>query len=106
MIRPEHRVQKPAHEAFASAAGVSKRWRGRHKAEQCCEKPDYSAPHAGHYSPHKSLQHPGSEMPVTITAVDAFRLRIPHDMWAEPPLFAGRPRTHVEAVYVRVATDK
>ena len=39
-------------------------------------------------------------------AVDAFRLRIPHDMWAEPPLFAGRPRTHVEAVYVRVATDK
>ena len=27
-------------------------------------------------------------------------------MWAEPPLFAGRPRTHVEAVYVRVTTDK
>jgi L-alanine-DL-glutamate epimerase-like enolase superfamily enzyme len=46
------------------------------------------------------------EMPVTITAVDAIQLRIPHDMWAEPPLFAGRPRTHVEAVYVRVTTDK
>ena len=45
-------------------------------------------------------------MPATITAVDAFHLRIPHDMWAEPPLFAGRPRTHVEAVYVRVTTDK
>src|SRR5436305_2280299 len=44
-------------------------------------------------------------MPATITAVDAFHLRIPHDMWAEPPLFAGRPRTHVEAVYVRVATN-
>src|SRR6476660_4859363 len=43
---------------------------------------------------------------VTIESVDAFQLRIPHDMWAEPPLFAGRPRTHVEAVYVRVATDR
>jgi L-alanine-DL-glutamate epimerase-like enolase superfamily enzyme len=45
-------------------------------------------------------------MPTTITAVDAFQLRIPLEMWAEPPLFAGRPRTHVEAVYVRVMTDK
>src|SRR5262245_56289826 len=45
-------------------------------------------------------------MPVTITAVESFQLRIPLDMWAEPPLFAGRPRTHVEAVYVRVTTDK
>jgi len=45
-------------------------------------------------------------MPVTITTVDAFQLRTPLDMWAEPPLFAGRPRTHVEAVYVRVATNK
>jgi len=43
---------------------------------------------------------------VTIESVDAFHLRIPHDMWAEPPLFAGRPRTHVEAVYVRVGTNK
>src|SRR3954467_9411978 len=43
---------------------------------------------------------------VTIESVDAIQLRIPHDMWAEPPLFAGRPRTHVEAVYVRVETDK
>src|ERR1043165_5944357 len=43
---------------------------------------------------------------VTIESVDAIQLRIPHDMWAEPPLFAGRPRTHVEAVYVRVSTDK
>ncbi|MEA3027950.1 MAG: hypothetical protein QOF91_3235 [Alphaproteobacteria bacterium] len=45
-------------------------------------------------------------MPVTITALDTIQLRIPLDMWAEPPLFAGRPRTHVEAVYVRVTTDK
>jgi L-alanine-DL-glutamate epimerase-like enolase superfamily enzyme len=45
-------------------------------------------------------------MPVTITTVEAFQLRTPLDMWAEPPLFAGRPRTHVEAVYVRVATNK
>jgi L-alanine-DL-glutamate epimerase-like enolase superfamily enzyme len=43
---------------------------------------------------------------VTIESIDAFQLRIPLDMWAEPPLFAGRPRTHVEAVYVRVATNK
>jgi L-alanine-DL-glutamate epimerase-like enolase superfamily enzyme len=43
---------------------------------------------------------------VKIAAIDAFQLRIPLDMWAPPPLFAGRPRTHVEAVYVRVATDK
>src|SRR5260221_11096898 len=45
-------------------------------------------------------------MPVTITTVDVFQLRTPLDMWAEPPLVAGRPRTHVEAVYVRVATNK
>ncbi len=43
---------------------------------------------------------------VNIESVEAFQLRIPLDMWAEPPLFAGRPRTHVEAVYVRVTTDK
>jgi L-alanine-DL-glutamate epimerase-like enolase superfamily enzyme len=45
-------------------------------------------------------------MPAKITAVDAFQLRVPLDMWADPPLFAGRPRTHVEAVYVKVTTDK
>ena len=54
----------------------------------------------------KSLQHPRDEMPVTITAVDTFQLRIPLDIWAPPPLFAGTPRTHVEAVYVRVTTSK
>src|ERR1700749_3115890 len=43
---------------------------------------------------------------VIIESVDAFQLCTPLDMWAEPPLFAGRPRSHVEAVYVRVATDK
>jgi L-alanine-DL-glutamate epimerase-like enolase superfamily enzyme len=42
----------------------------------------------------------------TITAIETFPLRIPLDTWAPPPLFAGRPRTHVEAIYVRVATDK
>ena len=44
--------------------------------------------------------------PSPSTAIDAFQLRIPLDMWAQPPLFAGRPRTHVEAVYVRVTTNK
>ena len=43
---------------------------------------------------------------VTIAAIDTFQLRVPLDTWAPPPLFAGRPRTHVEAIYVRVATDK
>ena len=41
-------------------------------------------------------------MPVTITAVDTIQLSIPLDTWAPPPMFAGKPRTHVEAVYVRV----
>src|SRR4029078_5179933 len=40
--------------------------------------------------------------PVTVTAIDTIQLRIPLDTWAPPPLFAGKPRTHVEAVYVRV----
>ena len=44
-------------------------------------------------------------MPVTITAIDTIQLRIPLDIWAPPPLFAGKPRTHVEAVYVRVTTS-
>jgi L-alanine-DL-glutamate epimerase-like enolase superfamily enzyme len=42
----------------------------------------------------------------TISAIDVIQLRIPLDTWAPPPLFAGKPRTHVEAVYVRVKTDK
>ena len=39
---------------------------------------------------------------VTITAVDTIQLSIPLDTWAPPPMFAGKPRTHVEAIYVRV----
>ena len=41
-------------------------------------------------------------MPVTISAIDTIQLRIPLDTWAPPPMFAGRPRTHVEALYVKV----
>ena len=44
-------------------------------------------------------------MPVTIAAIDLVHLRIPLDTWAPPPASAGRPRTHVEAIYVRVATS-
>jgi L-alanine-DL-glutamate epimerase-like enolase superfamily enzyme len=40
----------------------------------------------------------------TIASIDTVALRIPFDMWAPPPVFVGRPRTHVEALYVRVAT--
>ena len=41
----------------------------------------------------------------TIATIDTIQLRIPLDTWAPPPMFAGRPRTHVEAVYVRVTTS-
>jgi L-alanine-DL-glutamate epimerase-like enolase superfamily enzyme len=40
-----------------------------------------------------------------ITSIDTVALRIPLDIWAPPPQFAGKPRTHVEMVLVRVATD-
>jgi L-alanine-DL-glutamate epimerase-like enolase superfamily enzyme len=39
---------------------------------------------------------------VTISAIDTIHVRIPLDTWAPPPMFAGRPRTHVEAIYVKV----
>ena len=41
----------------------------------------------------------------TITAIDTIALKIPLDTWAPPPQFAGRPRTHVEMLLVRVATS-
>ena len=39
---------------------------------------------------------------VTIDKIDTFPLRIPLDTWAPSPMFAGRPRTHVEMFLVRV----
>ena len=54
-----------------------------------------------------SDREPGTNAPPSPSpSIDTFQLRIPLDTWAPPPLFAGRPRTHVEAIYVRVATDK
>src|SRR5690242_7587949 len=50
----------------------------------------------------KRLPSRGSEMSVTISAIDVIHVRIPLDIWAPPPLFAGRPRTHVEALYIKV----
>jgi L-alanine-DL-glutamate epimerase-like enolase superfamily enzyme len=41
----------------------------------------------------------------TVSAIDTIALRIPLDTWAPPPQFAGRPRTHVEMLLVRVATS-
>jgi L-alanine-DL-glutamate epimerase-like enolase superfamily enzyme len=41
----------------------------------------------------------------TIASIDTLALRIPLDIWAPPPQFAGRPRTHVDIVLVRVGTD-
>jgi L-alanine-DL-glutamate epimerase-like enolase superfamily enzyme len=40
----------------------------------------------------------------TIASIDTIALRIPLDIWAPPPQFAGRPRTHVEMLLVRVGT--
>src|SRR5947209_1014030 len=40
---------------------------------------------------------------VSIATIDTMALRIPLDVWAPPPSFAGRPRTHVEMSLVRVA---
>jgi L-alanine-DL-glutamate epimerase-like enolase superfamily enzyme len=43
---------------------------------------------------------------VTIAAIDNVALRIPLDAWGPPSTFAGRPRTHVEAQFVRVSTSR
>ncbi len=40
----------------------------------------------------------------TIATIDTISLRLPLDTWAPPPQFAGRPRTHVDMLLVRVAT--
>jgi L-alanine-DL-glutamate epimerase-like enolase superfamily enzyme len=44
-------------------------------------------------------------MPITIASIDVVALRIPLDIWAPPPLFAGKPRTHVDMRLVRVMTS-
>jgi L-alanine-DL-glutamate epimerase-like enolase superfamily enzyme len=44
-------------------------------------------------------------MPVTIASIDTIALRIPLDIWAPAPLFAGRPRTHVDMQLVRVTAS-
>jgi L-alanine-DL-glutamate epimerase-like enolase superfamily enzyme len=41
----------------------------------------------------------------TIASIDTLTLRIPLDTWAPPPQFAGRPRTHVDMLLVRVGTS-
>ena len=43
---------------------------------------------------------------ITIERIEAIPLRIPMDHWAPPPLFAGRPRTTMEVLLVRLATDR
>jgi len=41
-----------------------------------------------------------------IATITAFPLAIPFDHWASPPMFAGRPRTTLDTVLVRVTTDQ
>lgn len=41
----------------------------------------------------------------SIAAVEAIALRLPFDHWAPPPQFAGRARTTLDTVLVRVVTD-
>lgn len=40
-----------------------------------------------------------------IASIDAYAVRIPFDHWAPPPMFAGRPRTTLDTVLVRVVTE-
>ena len=44
--------------------------------------------------------------PPRIATITAFPLRIPFDHWSSPPMFAGRPRTTLDTVLVRVTTDQ
>src|SRR4051812_23993704 len=41
----------------------------------------------------------------TIATIDTIALRLPLDTWAPPPQFAGKPRTHVDMLLVRVTTS-
>lgn len=41
----------------------------------------------------------------TIASIETITLRIPLDIWAPPPMSQGVARTHVESLYVRVATS-
>jgi len=43
---------------------------------------------------------------VTIERIEAIALRIPMDHWAPAPLFAGRPRTTIDTLLVRVTTNR
>src|SRR5262249_60866191 len=43
---------------------------------------------------------------ITIERIEAIPLRIRMDHWAPPPLFAGRPRTTIDTLMVRVATNR
>src|SRR5262249_27253152 len=43
---------------------------------------------------------------ITIERIEAFPLRIPMDHWAPAPLFAGRPRTTIDTLMVRVTTNR
>ncbi len=43
---------------------------------------------------------------ITIERIEAIALRIPMDHWAPPPLFAGRPRTTIDTLMVRVTTSR
>jgi L-alanine-DL-glutamate epimerase-like enolase superfamily enzyme len=45
-------------------------------------------------------------MDVTIIAIDTIGLRIPFDIGAPPPMTHGVPRTHIESLYIRVATSQ
>src|SRR2546430_14571941 len=43
---------------------------------------------------------------ITIERIEAIALRIPMDHWAPPPLFAGRPRTTIDTLLMRVTTNR
>jgi L-alanine-DL-glutamate epimerase-like enolase superfamily enzyme len=43
---------------------------------------------------------------ISIERIEAMALRIPMDHWAPRPLFAGRPRTTIDTLLVRVTTNR
>jgi L-alanine-DL-glutamate epimerase-like enolase superfamily enzyme len=42
---------------------------------------------------------------VTIDSIEAIPLSIPFDHWGPPPVFAGRPRTTMDALLIRVTAS-
>src|SRR5689334_14895257 len=73
----------------------------------CIPGPQWRRPAARAVRPIEAVS--SKDQPMTapkIATIEAFPLGIPFDHWAAPPMFAGRPRTSLDTVLVRVTTDQ